>query len=58
MRAELAAHVSGNAYLNFLEGDEKLDRTQAGFDGDAWPRLRAVKAAFDPDNLFDHGLAL
>ncbi len=58
MKAELAPHAAGGAYLNFLEGEEKIRRTRDGFEPDAWQRLRAIKAAVDPANVFSHGLAL
>ena len=40
---------SGGVYLNFV-GDEGEDRVRAAF-GDAYERLAAVKAQYDPDNL-------
>lgn len=58
LRQELAPHVTGAAYLNFLEGDEKIDRAVNGFEPDDWERLRKIKAAYDPRNLFSHGLPL
>ncbi len=58
MRADLAPALAGGAYLNFLEGAEKLRRTREGFEPAAWERLRAVKASYDPANLFSHGLAV
>jgi FAD/FMN-containing dehydrogenase len=44
---------TGGAYLNFL-GDEGLSRVEAAFGADKWPRLRALKKEWDPDNLFRH----
>jgi FAD/FMN-containing dehydrogenase len=41
---------SGGVYLNFV-GDEGEERVRAGF-GDAYDRLAAVKATYDPENLF------
>jgi FAD/FMN-containing dehydrogenase len=38
-------------YVNFL-GDEGPDRLQAAYPGPTWERLRAVKARYDPDNVF------
>ena len=45
-----APWASGGVYLNFV-GDEGEDRVRAAF-GEAYERLAAVKAEFDPDNLF------
>ncbi len=58
LRADLSSHVAGGAYLNFLEGDEKVRRASEGFDEAAWERLRALKAELDPGNVFRNGLPL
>ena len=39
------------AYVNFL-ADEGPDRVHAAYPGSTWTRLAAVKAAYDPANLF------
>jgi FAD/FMN-containing dehydrogenase len=39
------------AYVGFL-ADEGEERIRAAYPGDTWERLRAVKARYDPDNLF------
>lgn len=39
------------AYVNFL-GDEGEGRVRAAYPGAAWDRLRAIKAQYDPTNLF------
>ncbi len=39
------------AYVNFL-GDEGPERVRAAYPGATWDRLAAVKAAYDPGNLF------
>lgn len=39
------------AYVNFV-GDEGPARVRAAYPGDTWDRLRQVKQAYDPDNLF------
>jgi FAD/FMN-containing dehydrogenase len=38
-------------YVNFL-GDEGPDRVRAAYPGPTWDRLSAVKATYDPGNLF------
>ena len=45
-------------YLNFI-GDEGQDRLVAGFGRGNYDRLAAVKAAWDPDNVFrlNHNVA-
>ena len=39
------------AYVNFLT-DEGEDRVREAYPGDTWDRLAAIKARYDPDNLF------
>lgn len=39
------------AYVNFL-GLESPERIRAAYPGAAWDRLRAIKAKYDPQNLF------
>jgi FAD/FMN-containing dehydrogenase len=39
------------AYVNFL-ADEGEERVRAAYPGATWDRLAAVKARYDPDNLF------
>ena len=48
--AALDQGVAG-AYVNFL-ADEGPDRVRAAYPGSTWDRLRAVKATYDPDNVF------
>lgn len=50
MLAVLDQGVPG-AYVNFV-GDEGPDRVRAAYPGATWDRLRAVKAAYDPENVF------
>ena len=48
-----AALQQGNsgAYVNFL-GDEGEGRVRAAYPGNTWNRLAAIKAQYDPQNLF------
>jgi FAD/FMN-containing dehydrogenase len=39
------------AYVNFL-GDEGQARVRQAYPGSTWDRLRAIKASYDPTNLF------
>jgi hypothetical protein len=52
--ADFAAALNqGNsgAYVNFL-GDEGEARVRAAYPGTTWERLTAIKARYDPTNLF------
>jgi FAD/FMN-containing dehydrogenase len=44
---------TGAAYLNFL-GDEGMGRIEASFGPEKFARLQALKARWDPTNLFRH----
>jgi FAD/FMN-containing dehydrogenase len=51
IRADLLPWATGAVYLNFI-GDEGRDRLVAGFGRENYDRLAAVKAYYDPDNVF------
>jgi FAD/FMN-containing dehydrogenase len=44
-------YASGGAYVNFLMGDEGVDRVKTTY-GVNYARLAEVKKRYDPDNLF------
>ncbi|WP_020655724.1 FAD-binding oxidoreductase [Massilia niastensis] len=45
-----APHAAGGVYINFLNEDE-VDRIAEAY-GPNYPRLKEIKAKYDPDNLF------
>jgi FAD/FMN-containing dehydrogenase len=47
--ARLRPHATGGSFLNFL-GD--AERTETAYTPDDYRRLREIKAAYDPDNVF------
>jgi FAD/FMN-containing dehydrogenase len=49
--ADVRPWATGATYLNFV-GDEGEDRIVAGFGRENYDRLAAVKAEFDPDDVF------
>jgi FAD/FMN-containing dehydrogenase len=49
--ASIEEHTTGGAYINFL-GDEGQDGVRHAYGDEAYRRLAAVKAAYDPDNVF------
>jgi FAD/FMN-containing dehydrogenase len=48
--AETAPHATGGVYVNFMPEDE-VDRVSSAY-GTNYARLAALKAKYDPDNLF------
>jgi FAD/FMN-containing dehydrogenase len=50
LASELAGDADG-AYVGLL-GDEGDARVRAAYPGATWDRLSAVKATYDPDNVF------
>lgn len=51
VRADMRPWSTGAVYLNFI-GDEGADRVVAGFGERNYDRLAAVKAEYDPENVF------
>jgi FAD/FMN-containing dehydrogenase len=50
-RNDIGRFASGGTYLNFI-GHEGSDRVRAAFGEQKYARLAAVKAHYDPDNVF------
>jgi FAD/FMN-containing dehydrogenase len=49
--SERLRHGADAAYAGFL-GDEGAARVRAAYPGEHWDRLAAVKAVYDPENVF------
>jgi FAD/FMN-containing dehydrogenase len=49
--ASIEEHTTGGAYINFL-GDEGQQGVRNAYGDEAYRRLAAVKAKYDPDNVF------
>lgn len=47
-----------SSYLNFVEGDERVQTASQAFSPDIWSRLAAAKRHYDPTNVFRHGIPL
>lgn len=52
MKEELAPALTGGMYMNFVHGQEARARTRQGYSPEAYSKLQALKAKYDPDNLF------
>jgi UDP-N-acetylenolpyruvoylglucosamine reductase len=55
---ELQPYLTGGIYPNFMLGDEASRRIQDVYTPEAYAKLSALKAQYDPDNLFRFGYAL
>jgi FAD/FMN-containing dehydrogenase len=47
-----AYSTRGGGYLNYMGRDEPLERVEAAFGAEKFARLRELKRAYDPGNLF------
>lgn len=54
LKQELAAHLTGGVYLNFLEGSEARARIKDAYTSENLNMLKAIKAKYDQTNLFSH----
>jgi FAD/FMN-containing dehydrogenase len=51
--AALAAphSLQGGGYVNYMQGDEPVERVRAAFGAETFDRLREVKRRYDPENV-------
>jgi FAD/FMN-containing dehydrogenase len=43
--------LNGAGYVNYLTGDEPIERVRAAFGDEAFERLQALKRQYDPGNV-------
>ena len=55
---DLKPSIQGGVYLNFLRGDEARNRTLDAYGAEIYKRLVAVKAEYDPTNMFRYSYQL
>jgi len=48
----LRPYIRGGVYLNFVSGGEANQRIKDAYLPESYERLVALKAKYDPDNLF------
>jgi FAD/FMN-containing dehydrogenase len=48
---QVEPHLEGSAYINHLADDDRPEKVRASY-GENYARLRRIKAAYDPGNLF------
>jgi FAD/FMN-containing dehydrogenase len=53
LAAAMKPWTTGRVYLNYI-GDEGLHRVESSFGEKKYARLQAIKAEWDPDNVFRH----
>jgi FAD/FMN-containing dehydrogenase len=54
----LRPYLHGGIYLNFSESNETSARVKDAFSPQAYARLLALKAKYDPKNLFRYSYPL
>jgi FAD/FMN-containing dehydrogenase len=57
LRVALAAHTRGDAWPNFIPERDPA-RLREAYGADVWERLQAVRAWWDPDDVFSGGHAI
>jgi hypothetical protein len=55
---ELKSHLTGGVYMNFLEGENVVARTREAYPPQTFKRLQAIKAEYDPNNMFRFGFGI
>jgi FAD/FMN-containing dehydrogenase len=55
MKQALGPYLTGGVYINFLEGEEARQRTADAYLPETYRKLQALKAKYDPDNIFHFG---
>lgn len=56
IKQALTPQLTGGVYINFLEGEERWNRTKDAFTPENYQRLTAIKAKYDPENRFRFSL--
>ena len=54
----LDPHLTGGVYMNFLGGDNAVERTKAAYPSETFQHLREIKTKYDPGNMFRYGFGI
>jgi hypothetical protein len=54
----LYPHATGGIYLNFVEGSEAAQRARDAYAPGTFERLMALKAKYDPNNMFRYSFSI
>ncbi len=54
----LRPYLQGGMYLNFMDGNEAGARSRDAYSAETFRRLQALKASYDPQNLFRYSFNL
>ena len=54
----LEPHLTGGVYMNFLGGENAVERTKAAYPSETFKRLREIKTKYDPGNMFRYGFGI
>ena len=57
-KSALGPHLMDGVYINFLDSQESRERTPDAYGPGKFERLQALKAKYDPENLFRSGFDL
>jgi hypothetical protein len=55
LKQELQPYLTGGVYLNLLSREESQQRVESGYTPEAFQRLTALKAEYDPENRLRSG---
>lgn len=58
VKAALRPYLRGNVYLNFVKGGEARERIRDAYTPETFERLVALKAKYDPENMFRYSYPL
>ena len=58
MLGELSPHLTGDVYMNFLEGDRVEKHVRDAYPPHKFQRLQQIKERYDSGNMFRFGFGI